>query len=106
MAYSVEMTPTAERELRSSFQYIHARAPRNAVRWLKGIYDAIGSLEEFPNRCAIAPESQHLGETVRHQLFKSHRIIFFVDEPSHSVKILYIRHAKMRTVGESRIDKE
>jgi plasmid stabilization system protein ParE len=101
MKYTVEMTPTAESELHGAFHYIYDRAPLNAVRWLKGIYKAVDSLEELPNRCAIAPESEFLGETLRHYLFKSHRIIFIVDESSHVVRILYVRHGKMRAVGES-----
>jgi len=100
MKYSVEMTPTAERELKSAFRYIHARSPLNAVRWLKKIHQAIDSLEDFPTRCGIARESAHLGETLRQFVFKSHRIIFFVDEPSKTVRILFVRHAKMQAVGE------
>jgi plasmid stabilization system protein ParE len=100
MKFTVEMTPTAESELHDAFSYIHVRAPLNAVRWLKNIHKAIDSLEQFPNRCGIAPESEFLGETLRQYLFKSHRIIFFVDEPKQVVRILYIRHGKMRAVGE------
>jgi len=48
MKYAVEMTPTAEAELRSAFEYIHRQAPLNAARWLKGIYKAIDTLA--PNR--------------------------------------------------------
>ncbi len=100
MAYTVEMTPTAERELQSAFAYIHARAPLNGVRWLKAINKAIDSLQDFPTRCGIAPESDYLGETLRHYIFKSHRIVFFVDESRLVVRVLYIRHGKMRAVGE------
>ena len=101
MRYTVEMTPNAEKELHNAFGYIHERAPGNAVRWLREIYKAIDSLEEFPNRCAIAPESQYLRDTLRHYIFKSHRIIFFVDEAASVVRILYIRHGSMRSVGQS-----
>jgi plasmid stabilization system protein ParE len=104
--YSVKLTPTAESELRSAFQYIHARAPRNAARWLRGIWRAIDSLEKFPTRCGIAREHEHLGHTLRHYIFKSHRIIFFVDEDRKLVSILYIRHSKMRAVGEAANDDE
>jgi plasmid stabilization system protein ParE len=106
MSYTVEMTPTADTELRQSFMYIHGRSPRNAVRWLRGIHKAIDALEDFPNRCGIAPESEHLGERLRHYLFESHRIIFFVDEPGGVVRILRIRHGKMRAIGELERDEE
>jgi plasmid stabilization system protein ParE len=100
MKYEVEMTPTAQNELYRSFRYIYDRAPINAVRWLKGINKAIDSLENFPSRCGMAPESAYLDEKLRHYIFKSHRIIFVVDEPAKVVRILYIRHGKMRAVGE------
>jgi plasmid stabilization system protein ParE len=98
------MTPTAERELRVSFAYIHERSPQNALRWLAGINRAIDSLEEFPNRCGIAPESRHLGSTLRHYVFKSHRVIFFADESKKTVRILHVRHGNMRPAGESNSD--
>ena len=100
------MTPTAERELRASFAYIYARSPQNALRWLAGINRAIDSLEEFPNRCGIAPESRHLDAPLRHYVFKSHRIIFFADQSKKTVRILYVRHGSMRPVGEHNIDVE
>lgn len=100
MKYAVEMTPTAEAELRSAFQYIHLQAPLNAARWLKGIYKAIDTLELFPTRCGIAREAQYLNADLRQYIFKSHRIVFIIDEPAKTVRVLYVRHASMRAVGE------
>ncbi len=100
MKYPVVMTPTADAEARHAFFYIHERSPGNALVWLEEIDEAIKSLQHFPSRCPIAPETEHLGETLRHFIFKSHRIIFFVDESHKTVKVLYIRHAKMRAIGE------
>lgn len=104
MKYRVEMTPTAEAELRTAFGFIHRRAPLNATRWLKGIYAAIDTLELFPTRCGIAREAKYLGSDLRQYIFKSHRIIFVVDEQAKIVRILYIRHASMRAVGEPHND--
>jgi plasmid stabilization system protein ParE len=98
--YKVEMTPTAERQTRDAFKYIHERAPLNAGRWLVGIRDAIKTLEMFPARCGIAPESKYLGVELRQLHFKLHRIIFEIDEPAKTVRILYVRHGSMRAVGE------
>ena len=104
MKYAVEMTPTAERELHRAFKYIHARSPLNAVRWLRKMSKIIESLGNFPTRCGIAPESDYLGETLSQYSFKSHRIIFYVDEPGRIVRILFVRHGKMRAVGEPEDD--
>ena len=98
--YSVEMTTTAERQLREAFHYIYERAPLNAGRWLNSIRDAIETLEFLPSRCGIAPESRFVDAELRHLLFKSHRIIFEVDEATRTVRILYVHHSSMRPVEE------
>src|SRR5437762_1748091 len=57
--------PEAEKGIRTSFQYIHERAPLNAARWLQGLYDQIDTLERLPERCAFARERQYLEEDLR-----------------------------------------
>lgn len=101
MKYTVEITPTAEAELWQAFEYIHRRAPLNAARWLKGIHKAIDSLELFPTRCGTAREAKYLHADLRQFIFKSHRIIFAIDEKTKIVRILYVRHGSMRAIGES-----
>jgi plasmid stabilization system protein ParE len=98
MTYSVFITPTAEQEIREAFAYIHREAPRRAQIWLP--------LETYPNRCAVAPESEHLGFELRHLLFKSHRIIFWVEERARMVRILGVRHAARQALGEPPMEDE
>lgn len=98
--YTVELTPTADAELRAAYRYIRERSPLNAERWLRAIYAAIDSLETFPQRCGMAREADALGEPLRQYIFKSHRIIFYIDEAAKIVRIVYVRHASQRTVGE------
>ena len=57
------------------------------------------TLEIFPTHAAWR-EAKYLNADLRQYIFKSHRIIFIVDQPSMDVRILYIRHASMRAVGE------
>ena len=38
---------------------------------------------------------------LRQYIFKSHRIIFSVDDKAKIVRILYVRHGSMRAIGES-----
>jgi plasmid stabilization system protein ParE len=33
MAYRVEVSRRAERDIEEAFEYIHTRAPLNAIRW-------------------------------------------------------------------------
>ena len=106
MKYAVELTPTAESQLKAAFAYIHERAPLNAQRWLVAIHQAIDSLETLPHRCSAAREAEHLGEPLKHYLFKSHRIIFWIDEEKKAVRILNIRHSAQQAIGEPVDDSE
>jgi len=106
MTYSMFITPTAEQEIREAFAYIHREAPLRAQVWLQAIYSAIATLETYPNRCAVAPESEHLGFELRHLLFKSHRIVFCVEEEARIVRIVGVRHAARLAMGEPPIEDE
>ena len=99
--YEVIVTPEAEAAIISAFQYIDERSPMNAERWLRKLYSSIASLEMFPRRCAVARESEYFDEELRQLIFKSHRIVFRIDEEKRIVWILYFRHGRQRTVGES-----
>lgn len=98
--YRVDLTPLAESDIAAAFHYIHRRAPLNAERWIRGIYAAVDSLMRQPKRCPRAPESDYLGEELRHLVFKSHRIIFRVEETRKIVQVLHVRHGAQRAVGE------
>jgi len=52
--------------------------------------DAILSLENFPNRCPLAPESEDIGREIRQFLYKRHRILFGVT--GDVVQVFRIRH--------------
>jgi plasmid stabilization system protein ParE len=57
-------------------------------------------LSILPKRCGAAPESQFLAEPLRHYIYKSHRIIFGVEEAEKIVRILYVRHGAMQPLGQ------
>lgn len=98
--YEVFFEPDAQAEALSAARYIALDSPRNASRWYKGLERAIESLALFPHRCAIAPESKYLGRELRHYIYKSHRVIFEIDENEAIVRILHVRHGAMRAIGE------
>lgn len=97
--YDVVVTPEAEAAIISAFQYIADRAPMNAERWLRKLYLCIATLETFPRRYALARESEYFEEELRQLIFKSHRIIFRIDEKRSTVWVLYFVHGRQRTVG-------
>lgn len=80
--------------------YIQERSPLNAARWLQGLYDEIDSLERFPERCPYAREREYLEEALRQLVYKSHRVVFYVDKSKSTVYVLYVRHGKRRAIAE------
>jgi plasmid stabilization system protein ParE len=66
--YRVIVQPDAEAELAEAFAWLHDRAPANAERWLRGLYDAVESLEMMPNRCGLARENDAFPEEIRQLL--------------------------------------
>jgi plasmid stabilization system protein ParE len=99
MRYQVIITPAAEADVIESMQYIHARSPLNAARWLRMLYKAIGELGEF-HGYGRAPESDWLDFELRQKVFKSHRIVYSVDEKKRIVHVHFVRHGARRGVGE------
>lgn len=98
--FSVIVTPEAQAGIRESFRYIHERSPLNGERWLRQLYAQIETLEQFPDRCEYAREREYLEEEVRQLVFKSHRVVFQVDQASHTVYVLHVRHASRLAIGE------
>jgi plasmid stabilization system protein ParE len=98
--YEVIVTPEAEDGIVSAFGYIHERSPENAAKWLRGRYREIDTLETSPERCSVARENEYLEGTLRQLLFKSHRIIFRVEQAEKIVRILYVLQGRQKAIGE------
>lgn len=98
--FEVIVTPEAQAGIRESFLYIHQRSPLNAARWLEGLYGEIDSLERFPERRPHAREREYFEEDLRHFVYRSHRVVFYVDKPKNTVYVLNVRHGKRRAAGE------
>ncbi len=58
MAYLVELTGRAERDLTYLFERISASDSAAAASWFNGLEKAIHALERFPRRCPMAPEEK------------------------------------------------
>jgi toxin ParE1/3/4 len=92
MAYRVELTARAVRDLRHIYRAISAVESEQARNWFNGLEAAVFSLEEFPTRCPVTPEES----TLRHCLYGhkpyTYRIIYEIDEPKQLVRVMFIRH--------------
>jgi plasmid stabilization system protein ParE len=101
MAYLVEITTRAERDLADLHAEINAENSSAALKWYRGLEQAVLSLEEKPNRCTLTRKHGKL----RHLLYghKPHiyRVIYRVQNRNKQVEVLHIRHAARRRIKAS-----
>jgi plasmid stabilization system protein ParE len=119
MAYRVDISLPALSDAENAYLRIKEESPEKAVQWYKGLLEAVYSLENFPNRCPIAPEARAFVIEIRQLLYgkrkRQYRILFgiSVDEQTGEdlVLIYRIRHSvqnyleDLEILGESE-DKE
>lgn len=101
MAYLVNLTDRAERDLAHLYEEVNAEHSDAALKWYLGFKESILSLEEQPNRCPVTPENGKF----RHLLYgnKPHiyRAIYRVLEKQKQVEVLHIRHGARRRLKGS-----
>ena len=96
--YSVELTDAALAAITAQAHYIavESQAPLNAERWLGRIWDAVDSLEQFPQRAAKAEEDAYAKYEVRRLVIDSHLLLFTIDDDRRKVWIIGLRHGHRR----------
>ncbi len=100
MIYSVIIQPSAFEEIENAYSWICDNlSPEIANDWYYELQDAISSLQQFPNRCSIAPETVKVSREIR-QLWvgkrKKYRILFVVE--GDIVAILHVRHSRQKNL--------
>lgn len=108
-AYRIEVSDTADAEAEEAFLWLVGRSPERAGRWYEGLLLAYQSLVRFPARCPLAPENDMFEAVEVRQLLygtgrTTYRILFSImegtqDEPG-TVRILHVRHAARRRLGQ------
>jgi plasmid stabilization system protein ParE len=91
MPYLVRLADRALRDMEAITDFIDAEASESAFAWFNDLAREIYSLERFPERGAVIPESKKL----RHlfgQKASTYRIIYAMDKRKHLVSVLDIRH--------------
>ena len=101
MAYLIDITPRAERDLTQLFQDINAANSEAALNWYGGLKAAILSLREHPNRCPVTPENKKLRHLLYGQKPHIYRVIYRVFQKQGRVEILHIRHGARRPLRSS-----
>ena len=69
MAFRVKTTKAAELQIETTYLWLKKRNPIYADEWFKGLMNAIASLQEKPQRCSLATESEVFSEEVRQLLY-------------------------------------
>jgi len=54
MAYRIEISPTAMADVEGIFLWMKNYSVDQAHRWVRGCYEIMLTLENFPNRCPLA----------------------------------------------------
>lgn len=96
MAYLVNLTARAERDLTLLFLHINAEESDAALKWYRGFKEAILNLEEQPNRCPQTPENGKLLHLLYGHKPHIYRAIYRVLEKQKHVEVLHIRHGARR----------
>jgi plasmid stabilization system protein ParE len=95
MAFQVEITPIAEAQIEQAYCWYQERNPKFADHWFRGLMNAIATLQEKPQRCALSIENKIFSEEVRQLLYGKtrnvHRVLFTIR--GDRVHVLYIRHS-------------
>jgi plasmid stabilization system protein ParE len=94
MRYKVVFTYQAESEANAAYQWIAKDAPSNAFDWFEGLIQAIETLGSMPDRCAVAPESEDVGQEIRHLIYGRYRVLFAIGD--QTVLVLHIRHGAQK----------
>ncbi|MEP7309352.1 MAG: type II toxin-antitoxin system RelE/ParE family toxin [Acidobacteriota bacterium] len=95
----VEITALADADLQAIYQHIQDDSPARAAEWHRGFLQAARALEQFPQRCPLAPESGAELE-IRQLVYGRYRVLFTIT--LDTVYILHIRHgARQRLQPEA-----
>jgi plasmid stabilization system protein ParE len=100
--YKVIIMPLAEQEAQANRNWWAAnRSAEQAGRWYEAFSQSVLSLEQIPDRCALAPENGQFPYEIRQLNFgigrkPTHRIVFTVR--TTDVVILRVRHLAQQDI--------
>lgn len=92
--FRVEITATAQSDIKETFHYIFTDNQQAAINLILAIEKQIDSLEKHPARCPVIPESFELGVEYRHIIYGHYRTIFRI-EVSRVIVLRVIHGARL-----------
>ena len=99
MEYLVRLTDRALRDMESIYEFIEADTSEKAFAWFNELSKAISSLERYPERGAVIPDSKKFRNLLFGKKQATYRIIYAVDKRNTAVNILHIRHGARAPVS-------
>ena len=111
MAFRVEIAPRAFNDLDEIATYIEQQSSfEQAEEWFNGIIAAIRTLEDMPERCRIADESEELGQEIRVLLYgrrnRKYRVYYSIQRGTRStgtVQVFHVRHWARKSLGTNQL---
>jgi len=82
MTFSVEIPERVELQIKEQALHSAEDKPTAALQWYQDIFYLLETLNALPNRCPLAPESDHLEFEVRHLIIGNYRVLFSVEGES------------------------
>lgn len=98
MAYRVQVTEQADREIGEAFEFIAQDGVERAAAWLDRLQSRLDRLATHPNRCPLAPESGMFDLEIRQALHGPFRVLFVVR--GKTVTVLHVRHGARKALNE------
>ena len=89
--FHVDITASAERDVRAIRDFIARGKPRAADKWARSIVRQIRALKSLPQRHEVIPEATDLGVEYRHIISGNYRTLYRV-EGDHVI-VLRVIHA-------------
>ncbi|MCB1037141.1 MAG: type II toxin-antitoxin system RelE/ParE family toxin, partial [Acidobacteria bacterium] len=94
--YEVRLDPVARSALREAASYVKEQSGSGRAKgWLKRMLDGIVSLGSTPG--AFSVQCVRQGRAIRSKLIMSHRVFYFIDEPSRTVYVVDVVHTARET---------
>ncbi|MGB7444069.1 MAG: type II toxin-antitoxin system RelE/ParE family toxin [Coleofasciculaceae cyanobacterium] len=103
MVYQIEISPTAVADIESIFLWIKEDSSERAYRWVRGCYEIMLTLENFPRRCSLALESKYMGIEVRQLLYKKQFYILFTVSEALEEQPGIVRVHRVRRGSQQRL---
>lgn len=106
MSYHLEITDRAKKDRNECFDYIYARSPEGALRWLEAFEAAAAALLTRPHM-GEAPESEGHETAIRQKFFRTahgrtYRLLYTICDDV--IYIIHVRGAGQDLLGADEVD--